>query len=180
MVMRNELLTRSFRVLLFDEIEEYEEAIAQITEHLKSNQSNACAFNNRGLAYSETGRGEEALRDFAKAIACSTTDPIPYVNRGDLYLRHKPDAKINEAIDDFTRAIAIRKDATIHRCRAHACLKGKRLREAIKSLSRAIQLEQDFRQTWIDRGQAYKELGEEEKAESDFRFAETLPAFPKL
>ena len=176
MVMTHDLLAESYRIFLFDEIEDYELAIEILTEYLKTDPRNGMAYNNRGLSYSEIGQGDEALHDFAEAIKCAPTNPIPYINRGELYLRSRPTPRLQEAIDDFTQAIAFNEsDATVHRCRAFACLKANRLHEAIDSFSHAIQLEPNFTQTYIDRGKTYRKLGEDQKAKQDFDMAKKLP-----
>jgi tetratricopeptide (TPR) repeat protein len=179
MAMTYDLLAQPYRYFLFDELEDYELAIKTLTDCLKNDPRNGVAYNNRGLAHSEIGHAEEALHDFALAIECSPIDPLPYVNRADLYLRAKPEARLQEAIEDFTHAIALNSNnATFHRCRAHACLKANRLQDAVDSFSIAIQLEPDFRQTYIDRGKIYQQIGEDEKAKQDFDMASTLPPYP--
>ena len=180
MAMTHDLLAKSYRLFLFDELEDYKLAIKMLTAYLKTDPRNGVAYNNRGLAYSEIGQGDNALLDFASAMECSPTDPIPYINRGDLYLRAKPAPRLQEAIADFTQAIAINgSDATFHRCRASACQKANRLQEAIESFSAAIQLEPDFRQTYIDRGEIYQQTGEDKKAKQDFDMAAKLPPYSR-
>lgn len=175
MAMLHDLLVKSYRIFLFDEFEHYELAIERLTEYLKANPHNGIAYNNRGLAYSEIGRGGEALLDFAKAMEYSPDDPIPCMNRGDLYTRAKPVGRFHEAIEDFTRAITLdRNNATFHRCRAYAYLKVNQLQAAIDSFSEAIRLDPDFGQTYTDRGLTYQKLGEDKKAELDFDVARKL------
>jgi tetratricopeptide (TPR) repeat protein len=123
---------RSYRLFLFDELEDYELAIEQLTSYLKNNPHSGIAYNNRGLAYAEIGYGDEALLDYAKAIESLPTDPIPYINRGYLYERA---GRLHEAIDNYTQATVIKgDDATFHRCRAHACFAASQLQEAITVL----------------------------------------------
>jgi len=100
------------------------------------------------------------LLDFEKAIAFSSGDANPFVNRGDLFQRAQPVGRLAEAIDDYSRAISIDSNNDIfHRCKAHACLKMGRLEEAIESFSDA------FRQTYLDRGQTYEKLSRNEEAQ---------------
>jgi hypothetical protein len=42
---------------------------------MKTDPRNGIAYNNRGLAHSEIGQGDEALVDFAKAMECLPTNP---------------------------------------------------------------------------------------------------------
>ncbi|HEY2820640.1 MAG TPA: tetratricopeptide repeat protein [Candidatus Acidoferrum sp.] len=166
------LATVSYRILFFDEMEEYQSTIRSLTEYLKANPQNGIAYNNRGVAYSEIGQGEEALSDFEKAMEFSPDDPNPYMNRGDLYARAQPIGRVAEAIDDYARAISISpNNATFHRCMAHACLKINRLQEAVDSFTNAIRLDPKFKRTYIERGETFEKLGNKEKAQEDFRRA---------
>ena len=179
MPTRYDLTAKSYRVLFYDDLEKYESAIRFLTEHLKVNPTDGIAYNNRGLAYSEIGRGEDAILDFEKAMELSPWDPNPYVNRGDLYSRFRPVGKFAEAIEDFSKAISINpNDASFHRCKGHACLKFNRLQEAIDSFTNAILLEPEFRQTYIDRSETYKKVGDETKAQQDLLIATKLPRYP--
>jgi len=169
------LLAKTYRVFLFDSPMHYELAIEELTNHLKANPDSGIAYNNRGLAYSEMGQGDKALLDFAKAIECLPDDPVAYLNRADLYMRAEPAARLQEAIEDFTRAVAAGgADATLHRRRAYACLRANRLQDAVDSFSEAIRLEPGFRQTYIDRGKAYQAMGEDQKAQQDSDTANKL------
>ena len=169
------LFRKSHRVFLFDSPRHYELAIEELTEYLKANPRDGIAYNNRGLAYSEMGQGEEALLDFAKAIECLPNDPAAYLNRADLYMRAEPAPRLQEAIEDFTRAVAAGgTDATLHRCRAYACLRANRLQDAVDSFSEAIRLEPGVRQTYVDRGKAYQAMGEDRKAQQDSDTANKL------
>ena len=166
------LLAKSLRVLLFDEMEEYQSVIAALNDHLTANPRDAVAYNNRGLANSEMGNADAALNDFAKAIECAPSDPVPHMNRGDLYLRHKPQPRFHEAIADFDRAISIKaNDASFHRRRAHACLAAGELDQALQSLNRAIELEPEFKQTYVERAALHERLGDTASASQDLRLA---------
>jgi phosphinothricin acetyltransferase len=166
------LLSKSWRVLLFDELEEYQSVIAALNEHLAAHADDGVAYNNRGLAHSEMGQSEDAFRDFAEAIRHAPNDSIPYMNRGDLYLRHKPQPKFQEAIADFDKAIALKADdASFHRRRAHACLAAERLEDALTSFDKAIALDPEFGQTYVERAQLYERLGNTSQARRDLHSA---------
>ncbi|HVZ17841.1 MAG TPA: tetratricopeptide repeat protein, partial [Terriglobales bacterium] len=176
------LLSKSLRVLLFDELEEYRQVIATLDEHLRTHAGDAVAYNNRGLAHSEIGDANDALRDFGEAIRHAPADPIPLMNRGDLYLRHKPQPIFKEAIADFDRAITLKgDDPSFHRRRAHACLAANLLEDALKSFDRAIELDPEFQQTYVERAELYARLGDAAKADRDrrsLRELQTLASIP--
>src|SRR4051812_35424236 len=166
------LLFKCWRVMLFDDLQEYQSVIASLNEHLASHPRDGIAYNNRGLAHSEIGEAADALRDFMEAIKCAPADPIPYMNRGDLYLRHKPQPMFKEAIADFDKAISLRaNDATFHRRRAHACLAAEQLEEALKSFDGAIALDPEFGQTYLERAELHRRMGDTSSASRDLRAA---------
>jgi tetratricopeptide (TPR) repeat protein len=65
--MENRLFQQCYAVLLYDSLEHYEFAIQSLTDHLRTNSSNAAAHHNRAVAYWEIGEAERALEDFAQA-----------------------------------------------------------------------------------------------------------------
>ena len=79
--MGETLLDRCYAALIYDEIEEYEDAIALCCRAIEVNPTNYVALNNRAVAYWEIGRDEEAMADFLAAIeAAPANDPIPKDN----------------------------------------------------------------------------------------------------
>jgi Flp pilus assembly protein TadD len=79
--MDEALLNRSYAAFLFDEVDEYEEAIALFTKAIGDDPSDYIALNNRGVAYWEIGRDDEAMQDLlAAARLAHADDPIPRRN----------------------------------------------------------------------------------------------------
>ncbi|WP_072622333.1 tetratricopeptide repeat protein [Spirulina major] len=64
----------------------------------------AYAYYNRGLAYSNLKRYEEAITDYTSAIEIDPNDASAYYNRGNAYNALK---RYEEAIADYTSAIDI-------------------------------------------------------------------------
>lgn len=100
-------LTRCYLALVYDELEEYEEVIAGLTDVLANDPGNVVALNNRGLAYAEIGNTEAAEHDFAAAIALGTSEAAPFTNWGDLLLRS---GNSNGALERYRQAQIIRAD----------------------------------------------------------------------
>ena len=79
--MRETLLDRCYAGLIYDEIEEYEDAIALCSKAIEADATNYIALNNRAVAYWEIGRDEEAMADFlAAAEAAPVNDSTPKEN----------------------------------------------------------------------------------------------------
>ena len=79
--MDETLLNRSYAAFLFDEVEEYEAAITLLSAAIGDDPSHYVALNNRGVAYWEIGRDDDALADLsAAARLAQADDPIPMRN----------------------------------------------------------------------------------------------------
>jgi tetratricopeptide (TPR) repeat protein len=96
---------------------------------------------NRAVACGKTGRLDEALADYSKAIALKPDYPGAYFNRGNTYSDRED---YDRAISDYTRAIALRPD----------------YREAYYNRAVAWFYKKDYRRAWADI-QAVRYLGAE-------------------
>ncbi|MFA5950963.1 MAG: tetratricopeptide repeat protein [Hyphomicrobium sp.] len=66
-------------------------------------EDHATALMNRAIAYANTGRIAEAIKDLDDAIRLWPRNPLLYYNRGNIYLDR---GKLKQAIADFAAAIA--------------------------------------------------------------------------
>jgi tetratricopeptide (TPR) repeat protein len=82
--MYDNLFQRCYAVLMYDDLEEYEDAIRALTEHLRANPGSAAALNNRAVAFAEIGQTKRALADFRAAIRLAPADPMPARNCAEL------------------------------------------------------------------------------------------------
>lgn len=153
---------------MFDELEDYEHIIQNLSQFLISNPTNSAAFNNRGVAYWEIGRIENALKDFESAILVNPNDAIPLVNKGDILKRLN---EYQRAVESYTQAIEIRDDVSFYRCRAYTYVEMNSLQKAIEDFDVAISLDPQHKQTYIAREKAYEQIGDKTKAVKDFERA---------
>jgi tetratricopeptide (TPR) repeat protein len=84
-----------------------DEVIRECTKQIKGevktdNLSRSYLF--RGLAYQVTGRFDEALSDFTKAIKLAPKDDKAYNDRGNTYLIK---GRFDQAVSDFNEAIRL-------------------------------------------------------------------------
>lgn len=88
--------------------ENYDLAINYYSKAIDSgslgNKQLAVAYNNRGCAYDDSNREQEALKDFARAISLDSGYDAPYFNRSFIYERNKNYAA---AIKDMQKAISL-------------------------------------------------------------------------
>jgi tetratricopeptide (TPR) repeat protein len=94
----------------------------------------------------------------------------------DLYgrqgIRHHNDGQFEDAISDYTAALAISPtDAKIYHYRGVSEKKIEKYQEAIADCTKAIRLNPDFAQAYNERGAAYSFLDEYEKAIQDYSSA---------
>ena len=103
----SDLTEKCFRALIFDEEEEYESAIEELTSLIESSSQLVIAHNNRGVAYQEIGRIAEAESDFRKACDISSRgNATPLLNLAGI-LKRKGD--LQEALK-FAEAAIVAKD----------------------------------------------------------------------
>ena len=101
---RNYILQQKLDTALDDAIEYYTEVI-RLDPPETSTVS--VAHYNRGVAYSEKGEVESAIRDYNQTIRLNPESAAAYNNRGYAY-RQK--GEIERAIEDYDRAIQIKSD----------------------------------------------------------------------
>lgn len=73
----HDIRVRPYAALMYDELEEYEEAIEALTTHIDRGGATGAAYNNRAVALWETGHSAEALADFDRAIAALPDSRCP-------------------------------------------------------------------------------------------------------
>ena len=142
-------------------------------ESLASGQ--AVEFNQRGMAYFDSGKYEQAIEEFNSAIAHDPDYSSAYNNRGNAYYRL---SNYQRAIEDYDRAIALDPEkAFAYMGRAQIYHDAMELHKAIEDYSRAIRYAPDSNnraKMYNDRGIAYYGLRQYEKALSDFEQALAL------
>jgi len=170
--MRERLLEIPYQAMFYDELEEYELAIQLLSDHLAASPVDSIALNNRGVANREIGRINEAIADFTASIENDPNNPVPYINRGKVLEKHgSPEA----ALEDFQSAIdRAPTDPTFFRTRGHFLARIGRWADAILDFTTAIEIDPNFKQTRIDRADAYEQLGESAAAEADREAARRL------
>lgn len=88
----------------YDEIKEYEKAIADYTKAIDLNPQYAEAYNNRGNAYCAEGEDRQALNDYNKAINLNPNYATAYGNRSDIFVSK---GMFREAQKDIEKALKL-------------------------------------------------------------------------
>jgi Tfp pilus assembly protein PilF len=129
----------------------------------------AQASTARGQALARSGKTEEALAEFDKAIALDPHNAEGLYNRG---LLHQGEKRHQLAIDDFTAANGLtpqRAEPLLGRAISYLALD--KIRDATTDLDEAVQADPNNAQIWITRGIAYERLGEKTKAADSYGHA---------
>ena len=149
----------------------FDSAIKGYNEVIKI-EPTAEAYNGRGNAYRDKGDPDDAIADFAQAIAIDPKFVFAYNNRGLVYLdKHDFD----DAIADFDRAITLDpKYLHAYDNRGDAYRGKGDLDAAIADYTQAITLDPKYAIAYVNRGLAYRAKGELDRAIADYTEAITL------
>jgi|GEM_PF-20195 len=93
-----------FLGIVYLEQGEYEKAIRELTETLKTDADQYQVFYNLGLAYSRLGQLDQALAWFDRALSLKPNQPDVQNNRGVILARQ---GKIREAIEAYSQAVRL-------------------------------------------------------------------------
>jgi tetratricopeptide (TPR) repeat protein len=131
--------------------------------------------NMRGNEYRRTGRYEQALAEFGKAIACNPAAPEAYYNRGTVY--NDNFGRYDLAIADFSASIRLNPgSAASYNNRGTAYLAKGIIDTALENFSRAVSLKPDYAEAYVNRGLAQYRLRRYEDAVAEFGRALRLDA----
>ncbi len=164
--------------ILFDQMGEFDKAIACFTQAIKINPNNGNNYYNRGVAYGHMGDWDNAIADYTKAIELNPNDSEAYGNRAMAYLDKKD---YNKAIADLTQCLAIN-PYSIHRLnlpevfyfRANNSLEQGDYEQAILDYSLLIETFPDYyaiSEVYINRARAYLYQKKYDKFKNDLKKA---------
>ena len=128
--------------------------------------SEAQAITASGEALVRSGKTDDALAEFNKAIALDPNNAEALYNRG---LLHQNDQQHQSAIDDFTAANGLtpqRADPLLARAISYLALD--KAKEAASDLDEAVQADPQNARIWTTRGLAYERLGDKTRAAGSY------------
>jgi tetratricopeptide (TPR) repeat protein len=126
------------------------------------NVSDAQSYAARGQALAKSGKSEEALAEFDRALALDPYNVPALYGRGLIY---QADKRHEQAIADFTAANGLtpqRVEPLL--ARATSYLAVDKTKEAASDLDEAVQADPNSAQAWSARGVTYERLGDKAKA----------------
>ena len=154
-----------------DYLRDYEAAIADYNKTIELNPKFSWSYMNRALVYGRLERWDEAIADYGRAIELDQNYADAYNGRAWSYCQI---GKFAEALVDANKALELKpNEANYFDTRADAFVGLKRYEEALADLNNAIKLSPEG---WLfhKRGEVYKAMGDETKAQADFAKAKKL------
>jgi tetratricopeptide (TPR) repeat protein/S1-C subfamily serine protease len=135
-------------------------------------QPDAYIYYNRGNTKFESGRKEEAIKDYTNAIALNPKLAVSYNNRG---VAKSDLGRKEEAIQDYTNAIALNSKYTdAYNNRGNAKSDLGRKEEAIQDYTNAIALNSKYAIAYNNRGITKSDLDRKQEAIQDYTSAINL------
>jgi Tfp pilus assembly protein PilF len=132
----------------------------------------AQAATTRAQTLARSGKTEEALAEFNRAVELDPHNAQAFYGRGLLYQANK---QHQPAIEDFTAANGLtpqRAEPMLGRAVSYLALD--KVNEAVADLDEAVQADPQNGQIWTTRGLAYERLGERTKAADSYGRAISL------
>jgi Tfp pilus assembly protein PilF len=124
--------------------------------------SDAQGYATRGQALAKSGKTEEALAQFERALALDPYNVPALYHRGLIYQGEK---QHEQAIADFTAANGLtpqRVEPLLARATSYLAID--KTKEAASDLDEAVQADPNSVQAWTARGVTYERLGDKAKA----------------
>ncbi|MCC7448989.1 MAG: tetratricopeptide repeat protein [Anaerolineae bacterium] len=156
-----------------------DEQIAHYSEAIRLNPAFASAYNNRGMAYNDTGVYDKALDDLNKSIQLDPTSAYAYCNRGISWF-NKGDS--DKALQDFDEALRLDASfASVYTNRGSVWHDKGQYDKALQDYNEALRLNPSYANAYGGRGVTYLSKGESDKAIADFNQAARLnPDYPPI
>ncbi len=151
-------------------------APAYYTEFLRNNPNSSRAYIGRGIAWSQKGEFDKAIRDATDAIRIDPEHAPAYLNRG---VARGENGEFTKSINDFTESIRLDpRFAPAYTYRGRAWSEKGEFDKAIRDTTEAIRIDPDFAPAFISRGIVWRKKGKLHKAIRDFTEAIQLdPAY---
>lgn len=154
-----------------DHFRDYEAAIVDYNKTIELNPKFSWPYMNRALAYGRLKRWDDAIADYGRAIELDQNYADAYNGRAWSYCKI---GKFAEALPDVNKALELKpNEANYFDTRADVYVGLKRYDEALADMETALKL---LPQGWVfyHRGEIYKLMGDDAKAQADFDKAKKL------
>jgi tetratricopeptide (TPR) repeat protein len=146
-----------------------EDAVPYFDERIRFNPSDAFAYAQRGRAWRERGRFDEALKDYDQALRLYPQQPTWLRGRGNVF-EEKRD--FERAVRDYTEALRLNpRDPLTYLDRGIAYKGLKALDQAAADYSEAIRFDPNWAPAYYNRANLWRDRKEFDKAITDYTAA---------
>jgi tetratricopeptide (TPR) repeat protein len=155
------------RGYIFEQAENFNEAIRCYSEVIRLKPDDAYAYHNRGISRRSIGDLDGAIKDYSEAIRLKPDYVDAYSNRG---AAHKEKGDLDEAVTDCSEAIHLKPDyAYAYNNRGAARKERGDTDDAIKDYSKAIHLKPDYVVAYFNRALLWEQKKNFSKAIADYQ-----------
>lgn len=155
------------RGAIWEELGDFDKAIADHSAAIRLDQSNAAIYYNRGYLLSRKSDYDNAILDFTASIRLNPRDAGVYYSRG--YARGCKGGEFELEIADYNEAIRLDPDnAAAYRSRGYAWAQEGMHQKAVADYTESVRLGNTEADIFFNRGNAWVRLGEYEKAVADY------------
>lgn len=153
---------------------DFEQAIDAYTEYLVLNPTDLKTLYNRGRAYQELGKDEQALEDFMKVVKEDPTNVNALLSIANDYYHRIHDYE--NAIFYSDKVLKISGNAMAFTLKGQSFQRLGKLNEAMQAYNDAISTTETYGDAYISRGSLFVYLNQDERACRDFQQARALDA----
>ena len=151
---------------VYNDMEDYDRAIADYSEAIRVDPQYAVAYSNRGLAYANKKDYDRAIKDLDGAIRMDPDNAPAYDDRGWTFSRKK---QYDRAIADYNEAVRLDpKFARAYGNRCSAYREKRELDRAIADCDDAIRLDPKLAFAYNNRGNVYFDKKSYDRAIADY------------
>ena len=145
----------------------YSASIKYYDEFIKKNPDIAVAYYNRGIAYYQLQKYEEAVSDLTHAIIIDPDYALAYHNRAIAYYQLQ---RYYDAISNFTKSISVDNPYIVEAYNKRGFVYGilKKYDKALLDYTKAISIDSNYADAYLNRGIVYGILKKYDKALLDY------------
>ncbi len=157
-----------YGVMTYQQSQVWKDSGTLWTHVLKYYKNTTLPYGNRANYYRDNGEKDKALADYTKTISLKPDEPGPYNSRARLYFDSGSPADLQKALTEYT--LAIQRDGTkgeYYANRGATYARLNRPQEGLNDLNKAIEIEPDFLNTYLNRSVIHNQLGNVDMALAD-------------
>lgn len=165
----NAIVALTNRGAYFNDLDQFDKALADFNKALKINPRHFDALIGRGNLYRKIGKYEKSLKDSEMAISINAKDERSYINIGGFYFQEQEYDKSLEATDKALAINSNNADAIMNKAILFSVLGNHEA--SIPFFSKHIQLRPSDERAYLYRAISYQMLNQNQAALQDFNRA---------